>query len=870
MQQYHLDKNLKNMKRTISLLIVAFAALQLWAQPVKNTYRHNINYFIPQGFNEVYNPSVPQPKDVLGFEVGEQYVDWNDVLKYMEALEKSSGRVSIKKYGKTYQNRRFIQVAITSPENQKNLESIRVEHLKLTDNKLSGSLDIKKMPLVVSLINSIHGNEASGVNSTLATAYFFAASEDPKVKEILDNTVILINPGLNPDGINRFANWVNTTHSYINVSDLDSREFSEAWPSSRTNHYWADCNRDWLMGQHPEGANAVEMYLEWMPNVVSDHHEMGGSIKGFYFSPGDADRTHHLIPQANQDLTYEITRHTAAALDQIGSIYISKEGYDDFYLGKGAAYGDVQGSVGILYEQVASRGYSRPLAVGTLDFPFTVRNQSFAAISTVCSSYAIKEKLLDYQRNFYKNSAKDAAKDPVKGYVFNARGNRAIEWHFLKNMEHHQIDVYKLAKNTSQGGKNYSSTDSYIIPLEQKFYAKAKAAMENITEYKDSTFYDISTWTLPHAYNLQYSEVSSVAGLLGEKIGTAAFPAGKVIGGKASYAYVFENTQLYSHNLISDLLKEGVLVRIARKPFHYTKDGVTKEFGYGTAIIQLQNQPVDAEQMYRIVNESATRNGIDVYAFNTGLMDDHDFGIFNKYLKLPKVALITGRGMGVASNGEIWHMLDRRFGIPPALVDFNTLHNADLDAYNVIILAGGTPDDPVSDKAYKMLGQWTKDGGTLIITGSALSLAKKLGVSEYKTIPAAKSSASKDPYRPYGASSSGGNNIDGVILKCNVDITSPLGYGYTTEDVAIMKSGTRAFDISGTNGTFPVHYAKEPYLSGCISAANLKRLAYTPACFVNGHGSGTVIYFNDDLNYRSYWFGTTKLFMNAVFFGQLY
>ena len=169
-----------------------------------------------------------------------------------------------------------------------------------------------------------------------------------------------------------------------------------------------------------------------------------------------------------------------------------------------------------------------------------------------------------------------------------------------------------------------------------------------------------------------------------------------------------------------------------------------------------------------------------------------------------------------------------------------------------------------------MLGQWTKDGGTLIITGSALSLAKKLGVSEYKTIPAAKGSASKDPYRPYGAPSSGGNNIDGVILKCNVDITSPLGYGYTTEDVAIMKSGTRAFDISGTNGTFPVHYAKEPYLSGCISAANLKRLAYTPACFVNGHGSGTVIYFSDDLNYRSYWFGTTKLFMNAVFFGQLY
>ncbi|MBO7268971.1 MAG: peptidase M14 [Bacteroidales bacterium] len=869
------------MRKTFLLVALVFASFCAMGQPVVNKYQYDINYFIPEHFAQIgatgtaigknYNPAVPQPKDILGFEIGEQFVDWNDVQKYMYALEKASGRVSIQEYGKTYQNRPFFQVIITSEANQKQLDKIQQEHLQLTDVKQQGKLDVKKMPVVVNLSNSIHGNEASGVNSSLATAYFFAASEDPTVKEILANTVIIINPGLNPDGINRFANWVNTTHSYNNVSDLDTREFSEAWPSSRTNHYWADCNRDWLMCQHPEGQNAVAMYLSWMPNVVSDHHEMGGSIKGFYFSPGHPKRTHPLTPQLNQDLTYNITKHTASALDQIGSLYFSKEGYDDFYLGKGAAYGDVQGSVGILYEQVASRGFSRPLAVGTLDFPFTVRNQSFAAITTVYASYTMREQLLEYQRNFYKESKANAAKDAVKGYVFNTGGRKAIEYYFLKNMAHHKIDVYKLAKNTRQGGKEFNSSDSYIIPTDQKYYAKIKGIWENMTQFQDSVFYDISTWTFPHAYNLEYSTVASTAGLLGSKVENIVFPQGNVIGGKAKYAYVFENTELHSHNLIADLLEKGLLVRISKKPFHYTKDGVTKEFGYGTAIVQLQNQPLDADAMYELVKESAQRNGVEVYAFNTGLMDDLDLGTgSNKAMKLPKVALITGRGMGVAESGEIWFMLDRRFGMPPALIDFNTLHKADLDNYNVIILAGGSPSDPISDKAYPNLKKWVSGGGTLILTGSSHSLASKIGVAKYKTLPSAKKKGTTDYFKPYYKPSTGGNNIEGVILNCKLDLTSPLGWGYSNPDVAIMKSGTTAFNVEETDGSFPLYYSKEPYLSGCISDANIKRLAQTPACMVSSHGSGTVICFPNDLNFRSYWFGATKIFMNAIFFGQLY
>jgi len=852
--------------------------------PVRKTSEYDIRYFFPQALhangqatplNHKFRSDIPQPKDILGFEVGEQYADWNDVLKYMEALQKHSERVKIEVMGKTYENRPIIQMAITSPENMKKLEQIKKEHIQLTDASRSQQADISKMPVVVNLSHSIHGNEASAVNSAIATAYFFAASEDETILDLLKNTVIQMVPGLNPDGINRFANWVNTTHSYHNVADLNSREFSEAWPSSRTNHYWADCNRDWLMVQHPEGQTAVKMVLDWMPNVVSDHHEQGGDSKGFYFSPGHPLRTHPLTPQENQELTVAITNSTAKALDDIGSPYFSKEGYDDFYVGKGGAYPDMQGAVGLLYEQVASRGYLRPTSTGDMPFHMTIRNQAYAAISTVYISYKLKNELLGYMRDFFLNSSKQAGKDAVKGYVFNTQGRKGIEYYFLQNMKHHGIEVYKLNKNVNLGGKAFKSDDSYIIPMNQRFYTKIKSIWENMTEFKDSLFYDISTWTFPHAFNLQYAEANTTNGLVGDKA-EPTFQKGKVIGGKASYAYVFENKELFSHNLIADLLRKGIYVRISKRPFSFNGNGNTQTFGYGTAIVQLQNQPVNADELYQTIQESAERNGVEVHAFHTGLMNDLDFGTpNNKLLKMPKVAMIVGRGMGTSDSGEIWHMLDQRFGMSPTLIEATTLHTRDLSAYNVIILANGSPMEQLSPSTLPKLKAWVENGGTLIATGNAYRATNKAKITDFKLLEQEKKEEKKEgntniEYKPYHDTTKASAGIDGVIFNCNLDITSPLGYGYTNPNVAVMKNGTTVMDFSQIKGSSPMQYTKSPYLSGCVSPENIQRIANAPASIVSKCGRGNVIWFADDLNYRSYWFGGTKIFMNAIFFGQLY
>ena len=357
-----------------------------------------LSYFLPPYSDVTYDPAIPVPASTLGFQLGEQHAEWNQVVDYMKTLEKASGRVRVREIGRTYQHRPFLEVVITSPSNQARLETIRAEHLRLADAAQSASLPLSRMPVVIHLMYSIHGNEPSGVNAVLPVAYFLAAAQGEQIGEILEQAVIILSPGLNPDGINRFASWVNSSRS-LNTSDPNSREFAEPWPSSRTNHYWADCNRDWLMTQHPEGITAVSSYLHWLPNLVADHHEQGSS-RHYYFSPGHPKRTNPLTPQPNQDLTAEVSAFCARELDKIGSFYFSKEGYDDFYYGKGAAYGDIHGSVCLLYEQASTRGHIRETRHGIRTFAWTIRNQALASFATIRAGYELRERLLAWQKEF--------------------------------------------------------------------------------------------------------------------------------------------------------------------------------------------------------------------------------------------------------------------------------------------------------------------------------------------------------------------------------------------------------------------------------------------------------------------------------------
>ncbi|HEY0899331.1 MAG TPA: M14 family zinc carboxypeptidase, partial [Sphingobacteriaceae bacterium] len=258
-----------------------------------------LSYYLPQ--KVTYDSKVPTPEQFLGFQIGEQHVSHDQIVAYMKELDRTSDRVTLQEYARTYENRPCLLLTVTTPTNHQNLENIRKEHLKLSDPAQSGSATLEKMPAVVWMGYSVHGNEPSGANANMMVSYFLAAAQGAEVDQMLQNTLILIDPAINPDGIQRFSTWVNANRSQTLVSDVNSREFSEPWPMGRTNHYWFDLNRDWLPLQHNESRGRLQKFHEWKPLILTDHHEQGSNAT-FFFQPGIPSRTNPLTPKINQEL----------------------------------------------------------------------------------------------------------------------------------------------------------------------------------------------------------------------------------------------------------------------------------------------------------------------------------------------------------------------------------------------------------------------------------------------------------------------------------------------------------------------------------------------------------------------------------------
>lgn len=835
-----------------------------YSQPVFASYEHSLEYFIPKSFIDVetgvsvdysaeYNQSVPKPKDVLGYEIGEFYPEWQAVLRYIYALDEASDRVSIRTIGLTHEKRPIIQVIITSPENQGRLEEIRQCHLKLSDPDISGSLDVADMPLVMANVNSIHGNEQSGVASSLAVAYFFAASEDKMVKDVLDNTVLLLVPGMNPDGINRFSSHTNSrSGANIRIYDENSREYApnEPWPTSRSNHYWSDVNRDLAMVQHPEGRAYVGLFCEWMPDILYDNHEQVGR-SGLFFSPGDPDRVHPYIPKESQEVARLLGEYTASALTSIEQEYFTESSYDDFYLGKGAAYGDVQGTVSILIEQFNTRGFVRKLKDGkTVNFADAVRNVAHVGVTSVVAAYMNREMLHNYMRDFFVNSYKAASEDQVKGYVFNTRGDKVLEYYVLDWMKTHCFDVYRLAKDISVDGVDYSAEDSFVVPSEQKYYLKLKGLWDDLTEYTVTDFYDVSTWSARRAFNVKDSKITKVSGLLGEKVEEVIFPKGK-LEGISWYGYMIRPDNMYFHNVLRDLLMKNVWMEIASEPFKVGE----KEYGRGTAYVCVDMQYLSPQEFPAEFERIAGKYGIDVEPAE----DDVLLKNFHRLSRMPKVAVLTGRGADTFEVGEIWYMLERHFGLNPARIDLDLLHKVkNLDDYNVIIAASVIPDPSLGKNVCNRLKKYVEDGGRLIATGKSLNFLRKIGLCDISLKEIDNENKKNDP-------------IKGAIIQSYVDDTDPLGYGYTEgASLPIFKRNHNFIDPeTGGYDSVPLVAADKPYLSGYISDANLLDIASTPVVVTKKIGEGSVVYSTDNLTFRSYWYGTMKLFMNAVYFSVL-
>ena len=822
-----------------------------------NLSAQDLSYYLPASVT--YNNAIPRPKDIIHHEVGEWHITHDRLVNYMQAVAAATpDRIKLETMGYTYENRPQVLLIITSKNNLARLEQIRQQHLLLSDPSKSGAVNINEMPIVVYIGHSIHGNEASGSNAAMLTAYHLAAAQGKEIEELLNNVVILLDPSFNPDGLQRFSTWANQHKSKNLVTDPASREFNEVWPGGRFNHYWFDLNRDWLPAVHPESQNRLKWFYAWKPNILTDHHEQESNAS-FFFQPGVPSRVNPLTPKKNQELTEMLGRFHARALDKIGSLYFTKENYDDFYYGKGSTFPDVNGGIGILFEQGSSRGHAQQTSNGILRFSATIKNQFVTALSTLEGAVALRKEFLEYQQNFYKQSVSL----PNNGYIFGDKHDQTKTYLFIEMLQRHGIEVNEYVGTADA---DYEKGKAYTVSLNQPQQLLIKAIFNKQLTFTDSLFYDITSWTMPLAFGIPYREATNMT--MGKKLDVVSMPVGEISGGQSDYAYLFEWDEFYAPRVLYELQQAGLISKVATNKSELSTSAGLKKFDYGTILIPVKMQTMPAEKIFNLLSDVAKRNGLKIYAMQSGAANSgSDLGS-RKFapLTLPVIAMLVGTGVNPLDAGEVWHLLDQRMNIPSSHLDAAMFNRADLSKYNTIIMVSGTYTDLNKEK----LKIWVQDGGVLILLEEAITWAAQNSISNaiIKKIKSPIDSSQRLPYLQR-EQVEGAQQMNGAIFAADADATHPLAYGYHQKTVNLFISSKVFMEKSKNPYASPFYYGSNPLQSGYVSKENLDAIKNSAAVIVNTVGTGRVINIADNTNLRGFWLGGTKLLMNAIFFGRI-
>ena len=807
-----------------------------------------------------YNKSIPTPLSVIGHEVGEFHISHDKLSHYVQEISRASNRVKLVNRGKSYENRTSWLMIITSESNHSRLEEIRKQHLELSNSK-GKDIDVSNMPIVVYQGFSVHGDEPSGSNAALPYMYHLLASDSEETKELLDNVIILLDASLNPDGLQRFSQWANSNKNQSLNPDPNDREYNQYWPRGRTNHYWFDLNRDYLPNQLIETKAKIQTYTEWLPNILTDHHEMGTN-SSFFFQPGVPERKNPLISDLNQELTREIGTYHEEALNEIGSLYYSEEDYDDFFFGKGSTYPDANGGIGILFEQGSSRGHIQESVNGILTFPFTIRNQLTTAFSTVKAAKNMRVKLLNYMKDFYDNQIELNPKSS-DNIVFGKLKDESTVYHLADLLNSHKIKFNKISEDVVLNGKKYTKDNSFIIPMNQPKRTLINAMFYTQTEFKDSLFYDVSAWTFPLAFNVNYSYTdnlskSSVSKLFGEEVTQTKKPVGNV-DSKSEYAYLFEPHEYYAQAAVYHLIKEGIRVKTATRKFSING----KEFDFGTYLIPVQNQSMNSEDIYNKLLEISNTYNINFESQATGITSGIDLGSdYFIIVNEPKIGLIVGDGVRSYDAGEIWHLLDTRYNIPITKLDVDDLRYIDLSKYSHIIL----PDYNGSKLRSEQINEYINGGGNLIAYRNSVKwVSNNLNELEFLTNDLKASGVSfSDREKFYGAQQTGG-----AIFESNIDRSHPVNYGIESNTLPLFRNSNVYMSKSEQSFNNPITYSSNPLMSGYISEENISLLKNSVPFKVIRSGKGKILLMTDNTNFRAFWFGTNRILLNMLFHSNI-
>jgi hypothetical protein len=812
------------------------------------------------------------PSAFLGYESGDRFTPHHRVLDYFQHVAENNENVILREYGKTYENRRLIVAFVSTPENIRQLETIRMDNLKRA-GLVPGDPELA-IPVHWMSYN-VHGNEAVSSEASMKTLYSLIHPGDGVNENWLENTLVVLDPCINPDGRSRYVHWYRQKMNRVLQPDLQSKEHQEPWPGGRGNHYLFDLNRDWAWQTQLETRQRLSLYNDWLPQVHLDFHEQEIDVP-YYFAPA-AEPLHEQLTDFQQEYQEAFGKNTAAYFDKNNWFYFTKERFDLLYPSYGDTYPMFNGAIGMTIEQAGSgsAGVAGRIASGdTITLKDRIIHHHTTAISSLETTSRMAEKVLSAYKAYFEKG-KTNPEGQFKSFVIKNDANRQRVKALL-----HLLDLNGIRYGWS-GSSAYTDAFSYqtgkekrievsendiVISAYQPKSVLTQILFEPEPVLNDSITYDITSWALPYAFGLEAYAL------------TNRFEPGKVYKEEvfdlnkpevSALAYIAPWKATLHVKFLAALLQNGIRVRFNEYPFQVEGNSYA-----GGSLIITRGGNEYVPDFHTLVNQLANDFGITLHTTSTGMVDTgKDLGSPHvPVISPPKIALVGGVDVSSLNFGEIWHFLDSELGYPVVVLDNEKLQSTDLRPYDVLVLPSGNYNKDLQES----LNHWVEEGGKLIAIENALDLMVN---SEFGTLQTYANEAEKIAFENQDTAFKEKEatvgylererdqisyNSTGAVFEVKMDETHPLAYGtsglyYTLKNksnrYALLSEGYNVGYIAGA----------ESHRTGFIGYKVRERMINSMVFGMEAKGEGHLVYLVDNPLFRSFWENGKLIFANALF-----
>ena len=852
-------------------------------------------------FSIILSSNLLTPKEFLGYELGDKFSFHHDAVAYFRYVSNTVNHIDLVQYGETYEGRPLIASIIKHPDNRQSLEDIRKSHL--ASSGLITQKTLKSELAVVWLSYSVHGNESSSMEAAIKTLHSFANLKNQTQIQWLEKVVLIIDPCLNPDGRDRYANYYRMAGNIIPDINSFTRSHKEPWPGGRTNHYYHDLNRDWCWQTQKETQQRIKLYKQWMPHVHVDYHEQYYD-EPYYFAPA-VEPYHELITDWQKDFQQIIGNNNAKYFDESKLLYFRNEEFDLLYPGFGDTYPIFNGALGMTYEK---GGIGAGLAIkteakDTLTIKERIDHHYLTGIATIEATYQNVDKVLEEFKTFFKSPPLNKTND-YKMFVISDANQPTKIRDLVKLLKLNKIEFGSLSSGKQKSIKNaYDymtgekrnikvSNKDICIPINQKMGVLASVLFEPRTFLSDTLTYDITAWSLPYIYGLNAFALEKSLNidlkdnlfdsLKNFKIDTNA------------YGYLSEWGTMNELKFLSEILNRKVTVRVAEKSF--TNKGI--QYNPGSLFISPRGNEHLGSKLHNIIQSASINHSNQIVNVVTGSSAKGiDLGSSNfNVITEPKIGILSGDGISSSNFGEIWYFFEQQIEFPISVIKTSDFMSIPLDDLDVLIFPNGSynflqtkitastqikkdtgASMLVKSSPPEKLLDWVNNGGRLIIIGSAMKKfvdQKGFGLVAYESETAKKEAKKalerenlKDRQRKYGKRKRDKlkNSVYGSIIKIHLDNSHPLAFGYG-DNIFNLKLEKSLYPLLPKGWNVGILKDQRSIISGFMGHKIKKKIKNNLVFGVQDLKNGRVIYLADNILFRSFWYNNYVLFGNAIFF----